>query len=241
MSFMNIGQAVPRVGPAPRRTAITAALLVAACAVVVLPATGHARAEAGCRVETGPYQWELEAYLGRPRNGWQSAADCAAIAAFQRAEDVRPADGYAGLATYRTMLVAQARANPNAAGKCPVDTGRTACVDLDRQLMWVQEGRRVAFGPVAVRTGRAGQTTRTGRYTVYVRSKDHVSTLYANSPMPYSQFFSGGQAFHGRLGTLFDGGGSAGCVNLTVPDAQRLWDVLRLGDPVQVWGRKPGT
>ncbi|MFI9202325.1 L,D-transpeptidase [Streptomyces sp. NPDC053048] len=234
---MSIRQTVRRAG---RPGALAAALLMAVA--VVLPAAGPARAAAAaCRADTGPYQWQLEAFLHRPQDGRQSAADCAAIAAFQRKEGIRPADGYAGLATYRTMLVVQARGNPNAAGKCPVSARKTACVDLGRQLMWVQQGRRVLFGPVPVRTGRAGQTTRTGRFKVYLRSKNHVSTLYANSPMPYSQFFSGGQAFHGRPGSLFDGGGSAGCVNLTVPDARRLWDVIGLNDGVWVWGRKPGT
>ncbi|WP_435841569.1 hypothetical protein [Streptomyces collinus] len=45
--------------------------------------------------------------------------------------------------------------------------------------------------------------------------------------MPCSQFFI---AF-----------GSAGCVDLTVGEARRLWGVLRKGDRVSVWGRRPGT
>ncbi len=222
------------------------AAAAAAVSLLLAPATpwgtpAAARAAAACTAGTGPYQWQLEAFLKRPRDGRQSPADCAAIAAFQRKEGVRPADGYAGLATYRAMLVAQARANPNAAGKCPVTAGKRACVDLGRQLMWVQQQRRVVFGPVPVRSGRAGQTTRTGTFKVYWRNKNHVSTLYANAPMPYAQFFSGGQALHGHPGNLYDGGGSAGCVNLTVDAARRLWDVLRVGDGVVVWGRKPGT
>ncbi|MFI2715401.1 hypothetical protein ACH5AI_03520 [Streptomyces collinus] len=48
-----------------------------------------------------------------------------------------------------------------------------------------------------------------------------------DTPMPCSQFFI---AF-----------GSAGCVDLTVGEARRLWGVLRKGDRVSVWGRRPGT
>lgn len=221
----------------------TGVLLSGTAATAGTATDGSARAAAACSAGTGPYQWQLEEHLGRPQDGWQSAADCAAIAAFQRKEGIKPADGYAGLVTYRTMLVAQARKAPNAAGACPVPTParKVACVDLDRQLMWVQNGGRVLFGPAAVRTGRLGQETRTGWHKVYWKHKDHFSTLYANAPMPYAQFFSGGQAFHGHPGELFDGGGSAGCVNLTVTDAQRLWGVLAVDDSVYVWGRKPGT
>ncbi|KNB54125.1 L,D-transpeptidase [Streptomyces caatingaensis] len=221
---------------------LATALLLAA--TLTGPA-GPARAAgaAACTAGTGPYQWQLEAYLRLPQDGRQSPADCAAIAAFQRRAGVRPADGFANLATYRAVVLARARPNPNAAGACPVPTParKVACVDLGRQLMWVQYGRAVRFGPVAVRTGRLGEETRTGWHTVYRKHIDHLSTLYANAPMPYAQFFSGGQAFHGRPGELYDGAGSAGCVTMGVPDAKALWGVLRVGDAVYVWGHKPGT
>ncbi|ARZ70286.1 hypothetical protein SMD11_4692 [Streptomyces albireticuli] len=228
--------------PAPALLLLISACMLLTAAATVAGTAGTARA-AACSAGTGPYQWQLEAHLGRPQDGWQSAADCAAIAAFQRKEGIKLADGYAGLVTYRTMLVAQARKNPNAAGGCPATTParKVACVDLGRQLMWVQNGGKILFGPAAVRTGRLGQETRAGWHKVYWKHKDHFSTLYANAPMPYAQFFSGGQAFHGHPGDLFDGGGSAGCVNLAVKDAERLWGVLAVGDSVYVWGRKPGT
>ncbi|MGW0393613.1 L,D-transpeptidase family protein [Streptomyces sp. NPDC003042] len=196
--------------------------------------------ETACTAGTGPYQRELEAYLKRPSDGVQSPADCGAVRVFQRRYGITPANGYAGLATYRTMVAIAAHANPNAAGACPVRTYRVTCVDLTRQLLWVQRGRRVVFTPVAIRTGRDGQETRRGWHKIYWRNKNHVSTLY-NTPMPHAQFFDGGQALHGRPGQFFDRGGSAGCVNLTPRDAERLWNLLRNGDSVYVWGTKPGT
>ena len=39
--------------------------------------------------------------------------------------------------------------------------------------------------------------TRTGNFTVQWRDMDHRSRTYGGAPMPYSQFFSGGQALHG--------------------------------------------
>ncbi|MEU6348986.1 L,D-transpeptidase [Streptomyces sp. NPDC047072] len=193
-----------------------------------------------CTATTGPYQRELEHHLNLVEDGTQSPADCEAIRTFQSRENVTPADGYAGLATYRTMLVVEARPNPNKAGHCPIRTYKIACVDLDRQLMWIQQGTRVTFPPVPVRSGRDGYETRTGWHSVYWRDRDHYSDLYDNAPMPYSQFFDGGQAFHGTYADLFQGG-SHGCVNLRLADAERLWSALALDDAVFVWGIKPGT
>ncbi|WP_330300702.1 L,D-transpeptidase family protein [Streptomyces sp. NBC_00503] len=42
-------------------------------------------------------------------------------------------------------------------------------------------------------------------------------------------------------GDLFNGGGSAGCINLRLGDAERLWDTTATGDMVFVRGRKPAT
>lgn len=215
--------------------AVTSALL----GWTVVPAATAAPAPE-CVTRTGPYQWDLERHLRLPADGRQSPADCVAIRAFQQRTGVRPADGYAGLATYRTMLVVQARPDPNAAGKCPVRTYQVTCVDLDRQLMWVQEDERVIYAPVPVRTGRDGQETRTGWHTVYWKNRDHHSDLYDDAPMPFAQFFDNGQAFHGVLDDLFRGG-SHGCVNLRYADAERLWNIMHEDDAVYVWGVKPGT
>jgi len=123
---------------------------------------------------------------------------------------------------------------------CPTDRGRIACVDLTRQRMWVQVGRRIVFGPVRVRTGRRGYVTRDGLWHVYWRDRHHYSTLY-HVAMPWSQFFTGGEAFHGLNEPMSTPPGSHGCVNMTYADARRLWSVLKLHDPVKVFGRKPGT
>ncbi|MER5889630.1 L,D-transpeptidase [Streptomyces sp. NPDC001941] len=211
--------------------------------VEYVPAAEAARAReaaASCTRRTGPHQAQVERWLGLKADGTQSPADCARIAAFQRSQSIRPAIGFAGPVTWARMRQLTAQRDPNADGRCPVRRTKVACVDLSRQLMWVQQGRKVVYGPVPVRSGRAGFRTRTGWHTVSWRHKNHWSSLY-NSPMPYSQFFSGGQAFHGIYASTSTPPGSRGCVNLSHRDARRLWSVLAKGDRVYIWGRRPGT
>ncbi|WP_079277505.1 L,D-transpeptidase family protein [Streptomyces sp. CB03234] len=208
-------------------------------------ALGTAPAQAAsCTTSTGPYQRQVEKFMGRPVDGKQSPADCKAIQTFQRWHGITPTIGYAGEVTWRTMnTILQQRAagkNPNAAGKCPTDKGRIACVDLTRQLSWIQDGARLTYGPVPVRTGRDGDETRTGARKIYYRNIDHWSTLY-DVRMPYAQFFDGGQAFHSVTKSMYNPPGSRGCVNMRPADAKAYWNRLKNGDDVYVYGRKPGT
>ncbi|RRQ80674.1 L,D-transpeptidase family protein [Streptomyces griseofuscus] len=203
-----------------------------------------AQAASSCTASTGPYQKQAEKFLGRPVDGRQSAADCKAIRAFQAKNGITPAIGYAGPVTWGVMdLINQQKAvgkNPNKSGKCPVNKGRIACVDLTHQLSWIQDGKKLVYGPVPVRTGRKGFVTRTGLTKVYWRDLHHVSTLYDVS-MPYSQFFNGGEAFHSVGLSMWNPPGSHGCVNMTPKDAKKYWSLLRTGDDVFVYGHKPGT
>lgn len=193
-----------------------------------------------CSRRTGPYQRQVERWLKRKADGKQSGGDCRAIRSFQARHGIKPDTGFAGPVTWAHMRLLSARKNPNAAGACPVRSYRVACVDLTRQLTWVQKGKKVLWGPVPMRSGRAGHLTRTGLFKIYWKHKNHWSTLY-NSPMPYSQFFSGGEAFHAIYGSVYDPHGSWGCVNLRLADARTLWKVLRTGDRVYVWGHRAGT
>ncbi|MFC5722898.1 L,D-transpeptidase family protein [Streptomyces gamaensis] len=214
------------------------ALGLSAPLTVALDGTAQAAAS-GCTTRTGPYQKEVESFLGRPADGRQSPADCEAIRAFQHHHRISPEIGYAGPVTWGLMK-RELRRDPDADGKCPVNKGRIACVDLTRQLSWIQDGGKVVHGPVHVRTGREGYGTRTGVRKIYWRSLDHFSTLY-KVPMPYAQFFDGGQAFHAIDGSVWSAPGSHGCVNMRPEDARAYWSLLRDGDTVFVYGRKPGT
>ncbi|WP_437045794.1 L,D-transpeptidase family protein [Streptomyces sp. enrichment culture] len=199
---------------------------------------------ASCTTSTGPHQKKVEKFLGRPVDGKQSSADCKAIRAFQNKHGIKPNIGYAGSVTWGVMdLMNKQKAvgkNPNKAGKCPTNKGRIACVNLTLQLSWIQDGKKLVYGPVPVRTGRNGYETRTGLKKVYWRNIDHHSTIY-DVPMPYSQFFDGGQAFHSVGVSMWNPPGSHGCVNMTRTTAKKYWSLLKKGDDVYVYGRKSGT
>ncbi|MFF1380304.1 L,D-transpeptidase [Streptomyces sp. NPDC058308] len=200
---------------------------------------GAAVAAPACRAGTAPYQRELEHELRLPVDGRQSTADCVAIRRLQQRLGIRPADGRATLRTYRLVVADRVRRDPAARRACPVRTYRVTCVDLNRQILWAQSGSRLVFDPVPIRSGRDGLETRRGWQRIYWKSRNHYSTIY-HVAMPYAQFFNGGQALHGTRSDLFSSG-SAGCVNMAMGDAARLYDLLMKGDRLYLWGTKPGT
>lgn len=114
-------------------------------------------------------------------------------------------------------------------------TGRVLCVDkTSRTLRWMIDGRTLST--MAVRFGSEYTPTREGVFSVYWKSRDHVSTLY-DSPMPYAMFFSGGQAVHYSADFAARGyaGASHGCVNVRDEAAiAGLYAQVRTGDKVVV-------
>ncbi|MEU7414875.1 MULTISPECIES: L,D-transpeptidase family protein [Streptomyces] len=114
-------------------------------------------------------------------------------------------------------------------------TGRVLCIGkTGRTLRWMVDGRTLAT--MSVRFGTQYSPTREGVFTVYWKSRHHVSTLY-NAPMPYALFFSGGQAVHYSYDFAARGyaGGSHGCVNVRDEAAMaRLFAQVRVGDKVVV-------
>ncbi|MBW5426279.1 L,D-transpeptidase family protein, partial [Streptomyces sp. BG9H] len=115
-------------------------------------------------------------------------------------------------------------------------TGRVLCLAKNsRTLTWMVDGKAVST--MDVRFGSQYTPTREGTFTVYWKSRHHVSTLY-DTPMPYALFFSGGQAVHYSADFAARGyaGGSHGCVN--VRDEKKiasLFAQVRKGDKVVIY------
>ncbi|MER5429675.1 L,D-transpeptidase family protein [Streptomyces sp. NPDC002588] len=114
-------------------------------------------------------------------------------------------------------------------------TGRVLCVDkTSRTLRWMIDGRTVST--MSVRFGSQYTPTREGVFHVFLKSRDHVSTLF-HTPMPYAMFFSGGQAVHYSADFAARGyaGASHGCVNVRDEAAiSALFAQVRNGDKVVV-------
>ena len=114
-------------------------------------------------------------------------------------------------------------------------TGRAMCVDkTSRSLRWGVDG--VVLETVEVRFGSDELPTREGSFTVFRKSRDHVSSLY-DTPMPFAMFFSGGQAVHysSNFARLGYSGASHGCVNVrNKARLVQLYDEVRIGDTVVV-------
>ncbi|MDN3024448.1 L,D-transpeptidase family protein [Streptomyces sp. S.PB5] len=125
---------------------------------------------------------------------------------------------------------------PAAAPDARCMTGRVLCISKSsRTLRWMVDGRTEMTVPV--RFGSEYTPTREGVFSVYWKSRHHVSTLY-DSPMPYAMFFSGGQAVHYSADFAARGyaGGSHGCVNVKDEAAiAELFDEVRNGDKVVVY------
>ena len=114
-------------------------------------------------------------------------------------------------------------------------TGRVMCVSkTTRHLTWVVDG--VPQYGFDVRFGSDELPTREGVFSVYKKKVDVISNLY-HTPMPYSMFFSGGQAVHysSNFARLGYSGASHGCVNVrNKPLLVQLYGEVRLGDKVVV-------
>jgi peptidoglycan hydrolase-like protein with peptidoglycan-binding domain len=115
-------------------------------------------------------------------------------------------------------------------------TGRALCVDKSTNMMsWVVDGS--VQTTYAVRFGSQELPTREGAFSVYLKSRDHVSRLYQTS-MPFAMFFSGGQAVHYSPDFAAHGysGASHGCVNVRDYNGMVwLFDRVQVGDKVIVY------
>ena len=129
---------------------------------------------------------------------------------------------------------------PDPADGAPLDprclTGRVLCIDkTSSSLRWVVDGD--VKRTLDARFGSSDHPTREGLFHVYFKDADHVSHLYESS-MPYSMFFSGGEAVHysSDFAAVGYAGASHGCVNIRDYDAiAQLYGEVQVGDAVVVY------
>ncbi len=114
--------------------------------------------------------------------------------------------------------------------------GRIICVDKSQLTLRVMDdGKQLLV--IDVRFGSSETPTRDGKFAVYAKTRYLVSDL-SGTPMPYSLFFSGGQAVHYSPGFHRDGynGSSLGCVNVgSKKDAKWIFKNNPVGTPVLIY------
>lgn len=145
-----------------------------------------------------------------------------AVKKFQKRHGLKRS-GVATSATWRVLLAKTVRGKAKMPKRCK-SSGWNACYDRSRhQVVLYKSG--TLWNTWLVRGGAASAKTRTGKFSVFFRSKNHVSSIY-EAKMPYAQFFSGGQALHASY-LMMDPfvGHSHGCVNFYIPDAKQLWAI----------------
>jgi lipoprotein-anchoring transpeptidase ErfK/SrfK len=109
-------------------------------------------------------------------------------------------------------------------------------VDLSQQRVYAYAGDTVVNSFV-VSTGTWQTPTVTGKYKVWIklRSTDMSGPGYYVPDVPYVMYFYKGYGLHGtywhnNFGTPM----SHGCVNLTIPDAEWLYNFSSVGTVVNV-------
>ncbi|WP_374775483.1 peptidoglycan-binding protein [Streptomyces sp. NBC_01310] len=114
--------------------------------------------------------------------------------------------------------------------------GRVMCISKEsRTLAWMIDGK--VMSTMDVRFGSENTPTREGVFKVDRKEKDWTSTLY-HTAMPYSMFFSGGQAVHYSADFAARGynGASHGCVNVRDKGKlSALFGQVNVGDKVVVY------
>ncbi len=109
-------------------------------------------------------------------------------------------------------------------------------VDLTNQMLYTYTGDTL-IGSYVVSTGTWEHPTVTGQYRVYwkLRYKDMAGPGYYLPDVPFTMFFYQGYAIHGtywhnNFGTPM----SHGCVNLSIPDSEVVYNFSQVGTLVNV-------
>jgi lipoprotein-anchoring transpeptidase ErfK/SrfK len=109
-------------------------------------------------------------------------------------------------------------------------------VDLTRQMVFAYEGSQL-INSFIVSTGTWEHPTLIGQYNVYIKLRytDMAGPGYYLPDVPYTMYYYKGYALHGtywhnNFGTPM----SHGCVNLSIPDSEWLFNFASVGTLVNV-------
>jgi lipoprotein-anchoring transpeptidase ErfK/SrfK len=107
-------------------------------------------------------------------------------------------------------------------------------VDLLTQLFYVYRGEQLV-GVATISSGKKGDETPLGFWSVMLKKKKGYSRKYDNAPMPFMQMYDEkGIAFHAGPNPGYPA--SHGCVRLPLKFAEKLFGMTRIGTKVIVEG-----
>jgi peptidoglycan hydrolase-like protein with peptidoglycan-binding domain len=166
--------------------------------------------------------------------GQETPALKGAIMAFQHRRGLT-VDGLLGPATWRSLLAAET-AGQRADGPY---TWVTVTKGGQESLTVHRAGAAVLH--TAANTGAPGAETPSGSFPVFehVAASDMSGTNpdgshYDDPGVPWVSYFNGGDAVHGFERASYGSGQSAGCVELPIATAKRVWEMLDIGDVVTI-------
>jgi len=107
-------------------------------------------------------------------------------------------------------------------------------INKTQQVLRAYEGKRLVLeSPVS--TGRAGMPTPDGEFTAGAKLRMHRSQLFHNAPMPFSVQFAGNYFIHGFY-SVPSYPASHGCVRLPLDNAERFFNWVDSGTPIDITG-----
>ena len=114
-------------------------------------------------------------------------------------------------------------------------TGETRVViDLLTQLFYVYRGDQLV-GVATISSGKKGDETPLGFWSVMLKKKKGFSRKYDNAPMPFMQMYDPkGIAFHAGPNPGYPA--SHGCVRLPFKFAEKLFGLTQVGTKVIIEG-----
>ena len=210
-----------------RSTAAQPVGAAAAAAAVYSPPPGHFR----WRYADVPTTLKQDWSVGKPGNVMRGA-----VIAFQHDAGL-PMDGSIGTDTWHALLAA--------AAKHKVDPHQYSYVSANLYLpqrlsVWVA-GKTVLTSPV--NGGVASAPTPLGTYPVYERFTSTTmsgtnpdGSHYSDPGVPWVNYFSGGSAVHGFPRASYGSPQSVGCLELPIPTAAEVYQLINYGTLVTVVG-----
>ncbi len=145
-------------------------------------------------------------------------------------------DGYAGPRVRRMLQLAMALHLRTAQPYRLVMVDQTV---PQRLCVW-EDGRGVVFQTLCS-TGLPSAPTQPGLHVIFLRNREQTmqgvgpsGRPYRVEHVPYVSFFYGEQAIHGFPRTVYGGPQSAGCVELPIAAAERVWQLTGYGTLVFV-------